>query len=351
MVVTRRVGVAQDPRFERHRGPAGHPERPERLAAVSKAVEERSPRLARIEPRPARDEEILRVHGAEHLALLEEAARRAPTRLDPDTYVSAESAEIARLAAGTTVEAARRVARGELDAAFVAVRPPGHHAEAARAMGFCLLNHVAIAARALQREDGLGRVLVLDWDVHHGNGTQHVFEADPSVLYFSTHQFPYYPGSGDFGEAGTGPGEGATVNVPLAAGCGDEEYIGVMARAFAPITRAFRPDMLLVSCGFDAHADDPLASMEVSGAGFRALARIARAVADECCGGRMVLVLEGGYALSGLYEGTSAVLDALLASTCEAPATPDPTGGSRLQRVLERVAAVHGSRHPGIGSN
>jgi acetoin utilization deacetylase AcuC-like enzyme len=350
MVVTRRVAVAQDPRFELHRGPAGHPERPERLAAVARAVEERSALLARIEPRPARDEEILLIHGAGHLALLEDASRRAPLRLDPDTYVSRESAEIARLAAGTTVEAARRVARGELDAAFVAVRPPGHHAEASRAMGFCLLNHVAIAARALQRDEGLGRVLVLDWDVHHGNGTQHVFEEDPSVLYFSTHQFPYYPGTGDFGEAGRGAGEGATLNVPLPAGSGDEEYVGVMARVLAPVARSFRPELLLVSCGFDAHADDPLASMEVSGEGFRSLARIARAVADECCGGRLVLVLEGGYALSGLHEGTAAVLDALLAPGAELPATPDPPAGSRLRRVLDRVEAVHGSRHRGIGS-
>ncbi len=350
MPVTRRVAVAQDPRFGRHRGPPGHPERPERLGAVAKAVEERASRLARIEPRPARDEEILRIHGAEHLALLEEAARRAPIQLDPDTYVSRESAEVARLAAGTTVEVARRVARGELDAGFVAVRPPGHHAESGRAMGFCLLNHVAIAARALQRDEGVGRVLVLDWDVHHGNGTQHVFEADPSVLYFSTHQFPYYPGTGDFGEAGVGKGEGATLNVPLPAGCGDLEYVGVMARALAPVARAFRPEFLLVSCGFDAHAADPLASMEVSGEGFAALAQRARALADELCGGRIVLVLEGGYALSGLYEGTAAVLDALLSPHREAPATPAPPGGSRLRRVLERVASVHGARHPGIGS-
>ena len=350
MAVTRRVGVAQDPRFERHRGPPGHPERPERLAAVAKAVEERSARLVRIEPRPADDAEILRVHGAEHLAVLEEAARRAPMRLDPDTYVSRESAEIARLAAGTAVEAARRVARGELDAGFVAVRPPGHHAEAARAMGFCLLNHVAIAARALQRDEGLGRVLVLDWDVHHGNGTQHLFEADPSVLYFSTHQFPYYPGTGDFDETGVGAGEGTTVNVPLPAGSGDEEWVGVMARALAPVARSFRPELLLVSCGFDAHADDPLASMEVSGEGFRSLARIARSLADECCDGRIVLVLEGGYALSGLYEGTAAVLDALLAPSADAPATSDPPGGSRLHRALARAAAVHATRHPGIGS-
>jgi acetoin utilization deacetylase AcuC-like enzyme len=350
MVVTRRVGVARDPRFERHRGPTGHPERPERLGAVAKAVDERADRLVRIEPRPAGDAEILRVHGAEHLALLDQASRRAPLRLDPDTYVSGESAEIARLAAGTAVEAARRVARGELDAAFLAVRPPGHHAEAGRAMGFCLLNNVAIAARALQRDEGLDRVLVLDWDVHHGNGTQHLFEADPSVLYFSAHQFPYYPGTGDFDEAGVGAGQGATVNVPLPAGSGDEEWVGVMARALAPVARSFRPELLLVSCGFDAHADDPLASMEVTRAGFDALARIARSLAEECCDGRIVLVLEGGYALSGLYQGTAAVLDALLAAVPEAPATPEPAAGSRLQRALAHAASVHASRHPGIGS-
>jgi acetoin utilization deacetylase AcuC-like enzyme len=349
MAVTRRVAVSQDARFRLHEGPPGHPERPERLEAVARALRERDGDLAPVEPRLASDDELLRVHPAAHLELLASAAGRAPTRLDADTFVSTRSAEIARLAAGSTIEVARRVARGEFDAGLVAARPPGHHAEASRAMGFCLLNNVAIAARALQRDEGVDRILILDWDVHHGNGTQHLFEADPSVLYFSTHQFPYYPGTGDFDEAGQGAGQGATVNVPLPAGCGDSEYVGVMERALVPVARGFRPEFILVSCGFDAHADDPLASMDVTREGFRGLTAIVRSLADELCGGRLVLALEGGYALSGLYEGTQAVLDVLLGEAPRQPDSPEVGRGGRLFRALDYTARVHASRYPGLG--
>jgi acetoin utilization deacetylase AcuC-like enzyme len=218
-------------------------------------------------------------------------------------------------------------------------------------MGFCLLNNVAIAARALQDEDGVGRILVVDWDVHHGNGTQEIFEDDPSVLYFSTHQWPYYPGTGDFGEIGRGPGEGTTVNVPLPAGCGDDEHVGAFQRVLVPIAHDFRPEMILVSCGFDAHADDPLASMNVSERGFHALATIVRALADTLCAGRVAFVLEGGYASSGLREGTRALLDVLVADRTPAPpAAVDAPAGSVLRRVAERAAAVHGGRHRGVGA-
>ena len=174
-------------------------------------------------------------------------------------------------------------------------------------MGFCLFNNAAIAARAVQREAGVERVLVLDWDVHHGNGTQHTFETDPSVLYVSTHQYPFYPGTGAAGEIGIGRGEGATLNVPMPAGCGDAEYVGVFQRVIAPAARAFRPDYWIVSCGFDAHEDDPLAAMRVTQSGYAALTAIVRALADELSGGRMLFVLEGGYSLRGLREGTRRV--------------------------------------------
>jgi acetoin utilization deacetylase AcuC-like enzyme len=230
------------------------------------------------------------------------------------------------------------------------VRPPGHHAEAQRAMGFCLFNNVAIAARALRR-DGVQRVLVLDWDVHHGNGTQHLFEEDPDVLFLSTHQFPFYPGTGDFVEAGRGRGEHATVNVPLPPGCGDAEYAGVLRRVLVPIALAFRPELILVSCGFDAHRDDPLASMQLTRAGYAEMTRIVRALADEVCGGRVALVLEGGYAPSGLHDGTSAVLDALLEASAPAlgPA-PELVPGSTLAHVVGQVAAVHRRRFPDLGA-
>ncbi|MEB2346032.1 MAG: histone deacetylase [Deltaproteobacteria bacterium] len=350
MPVTRRIAVFDDARYREHRSPPGHPERPERLAAVGDALAARRERLLARPVRPATPEEILAVHPRAHLERIAAAARRAPAPLDADTFVSPESYEVALLAAGGAIEAARAVARGDADAAFAAVRPPGHHAEAERAMGFCLFNNVAIAARAL-RADGVERILILDWDVHHGNGTQHLFEAERDLLYCSTHQFPFYPGTGDFGEAGVGAGLGATVNVPLPGGCGNAEYLGVLHRVLVPVTASFRPQLILVSCGFDAHRDDPLASMEVTQHGFREMTRIVRALADDACGGRVAFVLEGGYAGSGLREGAGAVLDALLAHD---PGDPEPCPrlepGSTLAHVVDRVAAVQRRFHHGVGS-
>ncbi len=351
MGVTRTLGLVEDPRYGQHRGPPGHPERPERLAAVAHALATRREPMARIAARPASDAEILTVHPVEHLQRLEEAVRRAPVHLDPDTYVGSASFHVARLAAGGAVDAADAVARGRVPVALAAVRPPGHHAEAVRAMGFCLLNNVAIAARALQRSHAVERILVVDWDVHHGNGTQHVFEEDRDVLYFSAHQYPFYPGTGAAKEAGRGRGLGATVNVPLPAGCGDPEWVGVLRRVLVPIAQRFRPQVVLVSCGFDAHAEDPLGAMQVSNAGFREMAHVVRALADELCEGRLALVLEGGYAPGGLAGGTSAVLDALLDP--EPPGlgpAPDAPPGSGLAAALDRVVEVHGQRHPDLGA-
>jgi len=340
-----------DRRYRDHQGPPGHPERPERLGAVERAIDAHREKLVPVAARPASDDEILRVHDAAYLAGLASAVRQAPRNLDPDTYVSRESLEVARLAAGGAIELARAVASGRLATGLAAVRPPGHHAEANRPMGFCLFNNVAIAARALQAEDGVERILILDWDVHHGNGTQHSFESDPTVLYASTHQYPYYPGTGAAGEAGRGPGEGATLNVPLPAGCGDDIYTGVLQRLIVPVTEKFKPELILVSCGFDAHIDDPLAAMALTGEGFAAMAAIVRALADSVCAGRVACVLEGGYAASSLYEGTDALLSVLSAE--QAPELPAPVAlapGSVLSAVVGRVAQVHRSRNPGLGA-
>jgi acetoin utilization deacetylase AcuC-like enzyme len=247
------------------------------------------------------------------------------------------------------VDLAQSVMRGDAARGLAAIRPPGHHAEAGRAMGFCLFNNVAIAARAIQDAyDGV-RILIFDWDVHHGNGTQHTFEDDPSVLYISTHQFPFYPGTSDFGEAGEGRGRGATLNVPMPAGCGDSEYLGVLQRVVTPAAIHFAPDLILISCGFDAHRDDPIASMDLSYAGYRAMANQMRALADDLCGGRIAYVLEGGYALSGVREGARAVLESLV-ETSASDLPRELEAGSRLISIIDDVVAVHGSRIPGLGA-
>jgi acetoin utilization deacetylase AcuC-like enzyme len=352
MGVTRKIGVIQDSRYREHRGPEGHPERPDRLVAVEEAVASRAGSLSRLAPRQAGDEEILRIHERGHLESVSAAVRRAPIQLDPDTYVSPQSLEVARLAAGGSIDLARAVARGDLNAGLAAVRPPGHHAEGHRAMGFCLFNNVAIAAAALRAEEGVERFLIVDWDVHHGNGTQRSFEEDPNLLFFSTHQYPFYPGTGSVGETGSGRGEGATVNVPLPAGCNDDQYVGVLQRILVPVTLGFRPEILLVSAGFDAHLDDPLAGMRLSKQGFAAMAAIVRSLADEVCGGRLAYFLEGGYSPSGLRQGTDAVLDATLAP--EAPSLPAPIEaprGSLLEQLVGNVKTVHGSRYPGLGAS
>jgi acetoin utilization deacetylase AcuC-like enzyme len=330
--------LMRDRRFREHREPAGHPERAARLDAIDVALEPLRDRVQDGEPRPASDEEILRVHHPEHLARLASLHGRS-AHLDEETYCSPGSWQAARLAAGSTVAAASRVARGEARYAFALVRPPGHHAERVHTMGFCLLNNVAIAARALAREEGAERIAIVDWDVHHGNGTQHCFEAERDVLFVSLHQSPLYPGTGALDERGREAGEGATLNLPLPPGCGDAEYLAVMDAVVVPVLHEFRPDVILVSAGFDAHALDPLASMELSSAGFAGLAGRLRAVADDVCDGRMALTLEGGYALDALGESVAGVVDAL--SRTEIPAAALVSSGMGDPSLIQRLRGAH----------
>jgi acetoin utilization deacetylase AcuC-like enzyme len=349
MVAKRETAVIEDARFKAHRGPNGHPERPDRLTAVGEAVAAHPGPVSRLEPRAATRDEILLVHDRAHIANLEGLAG-TQAHLDPDTFFSARSFEVAELAAGAAIELVRGVARGDFASGLAAVRPPGHHAEANRAMGFCLFNNVAIAARAVQASEDVGRILIIDWDVHHGNGTQHSFEADPSVLYASVHQFPFYPGTGDAGEIGVGRGEGTTLNIPLPAGCGDAEYLGAFQQLLVPAALAFRPELILVSCGFDAHADDPLAAMSVTEDGFRAMAGVVRSLADEICDGRIAFVLEGGYSLEGLQQGVRALLDSIVGThpTAATRAGTPAAAGSALQTVLDRVCQAHGAGFPAL---
>jgi acetoin utilization deacetylase AcuC-like enzyme len=320
-------------RFAEHQTPPGHPERPERAEVMDIAAARWSRQGVEIvAPREATRSQLARVHGDEYLRLIESTMGRA-VALDPDTYTSPESYEVALLAAGAAIDATERALGASGLSALALVRPPGHHAERDSAMGFCLLNNVAVAA-AHARTLGAGRVAIVDYDVHHGNGTQHIFEEDPNVLYVSTHQYPYYPGTGAAWEVGTGAGEGATVNLPLEAGAVDEDYELVFAEVVLPVLRQFRPDLLLVSAGFDAHERDPLAGMRLTTASFAAMTSELRAVADECCAGRMALVVEGGYDLEALAASIDAVAEAL-----SSPSAPARWPRSGITSTRGRVSA------------
>jgi acetoin utilization deacetylase AcuC-like enzyme len=289
-------------RFADHLTPPGHPERVDRHAVMQVVASEFRQRGGRVlEPRSATDEEITRIHEADYLTMIRETAGRAVS-LDADTFTSPDSVDVARLAAGAAVSAVDHVLDGGTGTrAFALVRPPGHHAERNRAMGFCFFNNAAVAA-AHARARGLARVAVVDYDVHHGNGTQWSFYGDPFVLFISSHQFPYYPGTGAADEVGTGAGAGFTVNLPLAAGATDADYEHVYATIAWPILKAFEPELILLSAGFDAYMDDPLGGMRLTAPCFGRLTAALAAIADDCCGGRLVAVTEGGYDLKGLAD-------------------------------------------------
>ncbi len=281
----------------------GHPESPQRLRAILARLEETGllQTLVRLAPTPATDDWITQVHTHAYVkALHQRAPSRGSVSLDPDTAMSPGSLNAAYLAAGGVLTAIDAIMDKRVDNAFCAVRPPGHHAEADHAMGFCLINNVAVAARYFQKRYGLERIAIVDWDVHHGNGTQHAFYQDPSVFFFSTHQYPYYPGTGGADERGEGKGEGYTLNVPFSAGMGDHAYLDVFNRILRPALTAYRPDAIIISAGFDAHKDDPLAGMNLTDEGYKALTRVVKDIASEHAGGRVLSCLEGGYNLAAL---------------------------------------------------
>ncbi|HMM40696.1 MAG TPA: histone deacetylase [Thermomicrobiales bacterium] len=290
-----------------------HPESPERWVAIERALRAAGlfEVLPVLTPKAAPVERVLAVHGEGLVERVRAAAERGGAWLDPDTLVSPLSYETALLAAGGACLAARRLLGGRVPRAFALVRPPGHPAEPNRAMGFCLFNNIAVAARHAQAVHGIERVAIVDWDVHHGNGAQAIFWEDPNVLFVSLHQYPFYPGSGSRQEEGDGPGRGTTINIPLPAGTGEDVYLAAFDGVVVPALRAFAPDLILVSAGFDAHADDPLAQMRLRTESFALMAERLRDAAAELCGGRLVLVLEGGYNLKALGDSVVATIEAL----------------------------------------
>ncbi|MGO9714626.1 MAG: histone deacetylase [Polyangiaceae bacterium] len=336
-------------RFDAHAAGAYHPERPERLTAARSAVARARVAWDRVPAREATVEELQRVHTPAFIEQLERL-RGGRGYLDPDTYFAPASVEAARLAAGGLVALVDRMMGGgspETSRGVALLRPPGHHARPAQAMGFCLLNSVAVAA-AHAVAKGLKRVLVVDWDVHHGNGTQEIFWRDPSVLYMSTHQYPFYPGTGDATDIGEGAGEGFTVNVPLTAHGGDGVYRAAFEQLLLPIAEEYAPELVLVSAGFDAAVRDPLAQMEVTAEAFGWMASRLNEVAAKSAKGRIALVLEGGYDLVSLESGLTRSIAGIAGAESGTPSQSPPPSVARqpdhpdLERALRGAAKAWG---------
>jgi acetoin utilization deacetylase AcuC-like enzyme len=334
-----RALLVDDTRFDTHTPPGHHPERPERLiAARAGAHGARGTTFQGVTAQSATDEDLARVHDPRFIEALTKL-RGESGYLDPDTYVSAQSVDVARLAAGSLVAMVDAMIDGPIAKGVALLRPPGHHAKPDRAMGFCLLNNVAVAA-AHARARGIGRIAVVDWDVHHGNGTQEMFWRDASVLYLSTHQFPFYPGTGDLDEVGEGDGEGYTVNVPLDAGSGDAVYASAFERVLLPVLEAYAPELVLVSAGFDAAARDPLAQMELSSDAYGWMSRAVARVTEASSRGRMALVLEGGYDLVALEAGMRSAVEGMVAGTAvEPPRDSDDEGVERAVQAAHKTWA------------
>jgi acetoin utilization deacetylase AcuC-like enzyme len=310
-----RTGLIYHPDYLLHDTGPGHFERPARLEAIMDGLQ-RDPlygNLILLEPHEASLEAIQRVHSPQYVQHVKKVCEGGYDYLDsPDTPVSPQSYHAALLAAGGVLVAVDAVMRADVDNVFCAVRPPGHHAERSQGMGFCLFNNVAIAARHLQAVHGLSRILIVDWDVHHGNATQHTFEDDDGVFYFSIHQWPLYPGTGARSERGIESGRGTTLNAPMGSGSGDEEYLRALQTELLPAARQFEPEFVLISAGFDAHQDDPLSATRVTSRGYAEMTRCILQIASECCHGRLVSILEGGYHLPALVESVHEHVIALM---------------------------------------
>ena len=338
------TAYAYDPRFLAHDLP-GHPENRRRLERIIAALTQAGllQRMTLIVPQAAPFDLLARVHDAAYVHALAALAQQGGGHLDADTYVRPASFDAAGLAAGAAAELTRAVLVGRARNAIALVRPPGHHADRRRGMGFCLLNNVAVAAQAAL-DAGVQRILIVDWDVHHGNGTQDIFYDSPHVLFFSTHQYPYYPGSGGVHEVGVGAGRGFTVNAPLPAGVGDAGFERIYAEVLTPLAERYRPELILASVGYDGHWDDPLAGLRLSLAGYWRLARTLVGLADRLCEGRLVATLEGGYNLDVLAHGVADLCRALLGDDRpgEDPLGASPWPERPVADVVQAVRLAHG---------
>jgi len=338
-----KVGYVYDPIYLKH-DTGQHPENAQRLEAIISHLEQTGLRqkLSPIPPRAATAEEIALVHSRQYIAYIGEVAKKGGGWLDVDTVMSPDSYDAAVYAAGGVIRATEAVMDGEVGSAFALVRPPGHHATATQAKGFCLFNNIAIAAKYALNKYRLKRIAIVDFDVHHGNGTQEAFYSDPKVLYVSTHEFPLYPGTGRIEETGSGEGRGTTVNIPLPAGTSDAEYLEVFDQIIVPVVRRFSPQLILVSAGYDAHWSDSLALMGVSVTGFAKMTGIITGLADELCGGRVALTLEGGYPLDALAASVKATFDVLLGNTDIKDPLGQPQRGFKPPDISPLIKAIKG---------
>ena len=338
------TGYVYDEIFLKH-NLSGHPENRTRLEETLALLERTDmlSRLSRILARPATLEELTRVHQAKYVNRVERISEQGGGHLDPDTYANSDSYRAALMAAGGLIEATLAVIDGQVNNAFGLVRPPGHHAMPGHGMGFCLFGNVAVAAQAARVDRGLDRVLIVDFDVHHGNGTQAMVEEDPDICFISTHQYPYYPGTGAASEMGRGSGEGTVVNMPLSPGAGDRVFQLLYLQVVIPVARRFAPDMILVSAGYDAHWDDPLAGLGLSLGGYAWIAQSLVSLAEELCGGRIVFTLEGGYHLEVLSHGVLNTFYALLGDdTVEDPLGPSRWSEPEADDYVASLRRLHG---------
>ncbi|MDY6893561.1 MAG: histone deacetylase [Chloroflexota bacterium] len=340
------VGLVYDPIFLEH-DTGDHVENSHRLAVTVNLLQESQlmEKLTIIPPRAANRNELALAHSESHINRVESCSSCGGGWLDGDTFASPESYKVALYAVGGGLRGIDALMTREVNHVFALVRPPGHHATRHHAMGFCLFNNIAIAAKYAIENHNIERILIADFDVHHGNGTEELFYSDPSVLYFSTHQSPHYPGTGALGDEGSAEGRGMTVNVPLPAYCGDKEYQRVYQELLVPIARQFKPQLILVSAGYDIHWADPLSLMQVTVNGFGSIVSTIKELADELCDGKLLITLEGGYHLQALPLGIKASIEALLGI----PQDTDPLGGPlreimprNIDHIIKHVASCHG---------
>lgn len=344
-----RTGIVRNDLYLQHLAGIPHVESPKRLKVLYDMLNnDTGNEFISVPPRPASHDELLLAHTESHILRIAATAGVKHSQLDSDTSTTPLSYEAAILAVGGTCALVDAIIEGQINNGFALIRPPGHHAERDTPMGFCLFNNVAVAAKYAINKYGLSKIAIIDWDLHHGNGTQSIFYDDPSVLFISTHQFPCYPGSGSLIEAGSGKGLGYTVNVPLTPGCSDGDFFQVFNRVVVPVVDSFQPDFLFVSAGFDIYAQDPLGGMKVTPKGFASLTRIMMELAHRCCNGRLALALEGGYHLVGLCESVNAVLKELHGQSMLSQADLSTLEKWTVPYVVKKVIEVQQAYWPAI---